>query len=36
MKLDNEEMIKLLTILHKAMISIYKVYADTNKGHMNF
>mmetsp|Transcript_39533 Transcript_39533/g.38017 ORF Transcript_39533/g.38017 Transcript_39533/m.38017 type:complete len:201 (+) Transcript_39533:874-1476(+) len=33
--LDNQDMIDLLTLLHKAIIDIYKSYAD-NKGHMNF
>jgi len=28
-------MINMLTILHKAMIDIYKIYAD-QKGYMNF
>ena len=34
-QLDNQDMIELLTLFHKAIIDIYKQYAD-NKGLLNF
>ena len=35
MLLDNQDMIYLLTLLHKAIVDVYKMYADI-KGYMNF
>ena len=35
LKLDNQDMINLLTLLHRSIIDIYRIYAD-NKGYMDF